>query len=211
MQIVYVEKLDSTQLFLCEQIRTGKITKNTTICALEQTCGIGSRDNAWTSSKGNLHFSFCIKEKDLPSDLPLASVSIYFAYLMKEFLAQRGSSIWLKWSNDLYLEDKKVGGVMSTKIGEFIVCGIGLNLKFAPQNAALCDVKIDIEELIEGFLKVLEKNFLWKRIFSKYVLEFEKSKKFSVHYEGKLYALKDAFLYEDGSILLANKRVDSLR
>ncbi|EAH5199198.1 biotin--[acetyl-CoA-carboxylase] ligase [Campylobacter upsaliensis] len=211
MQIICIEKIASTQLFLCEQIRKDEIKQNTAIYALEQTSGVGSRDNAWISSRGNLHLSFCVREEDLPSDLPLASVSIYFAYLLKDLLAQKGSQIWLKWSNDLYLNDKKVGGVMSHKIGEFVVCGMGLNLKFAPQNATFCDVEIEIKELVEEFIKVLEKKFLWKQIFSKYVLEFEKSKKFSVHYEGKLYALKDALLYEDGSILLANKRVYSLR
>ncbi|EAK7235617.1 biotin--[acetyl-CoA-carboxylase] ligase [Campylobacter upsaliensis] len=211
MQIICIEKIASTQLFLCEQIRKDEIKQNTAIYALEQTSGVGSRDNAWISSRGNLHLSFCVREEDLPSDLPLASVSIYFAYLLKDLLAQKGSQIWLKWSNDLYLNDKKVGGVMSHKIGEFVVCGMGLNLKFAPQNATFCDVEIEIEELVEEFIKVLEKKILWKQIFSKYVLEFEKSKKFSVHYEGKLYALKDTLLYEDGSILLANKRVYSLR
>ncbi|ELF1061156.1 biotin--[acetyl-CoA-carboxylase] ligase [Campylobacter upsaliensis] len=211
MQIICIEKIASTQLFLCEQIRKDEIKQNTAIYALEQTSGVGSRDNAWISSRGNLHLSFCVREEDLPSDLPLASVSIYFAYLLKDLLAQKGSQIWLKWSNDLYLNDKKVGGVMSHKIGEFVVCGMGLNLKFAPQNATFCDVEIEIKELVEEFIKVLEKKFLWKQIFSKYVLEFEKSKKFSVHYEGKLYALKDALLYEDGSILLANKRIYSLR
>ncbi|EAL0281268.1 biotin--[acetyl-CoA-carboxylase] ligase [Campylobacter upsaliensis] len=211
MQIICIEKIASTQLFLCEQIRKDEIKQNTAIYALEQTSGVGSRDNAWISSRGNLHLSFCVREEDLPSDLPLASVSIYFAYLLKDLLAQKGSQIWLKWSNDLYLGDKKVGGVMSHKIGEFVVCGMGLNLKFAPQNATFCDIEIEIKELVEEFIKVLEKKFLWKQIFSKYVLEFEKSKKFSVHYEGKLYALKDALLYEDGSILLANKRVYSLR
>ena len=211
MQIICIEKMASTQLFLCEQIRKDEIKQNTAIYALEQTSGVGSRDNAWISSRGNLHLSFCVREEDLPSDLPLASVSIYFAYLLKDLLAQKGSQIWLKWSNDLYLGDKKVGGVMSHKIGEFVVCGMGLNLKFAPQNATFCDIEIEIKELVEEFIKVLEKKFLWKQIFSKYVLEFEKSKKFSVHYEGRLYALKDALLYEDGSILLANKRVYSLR
>ncbi|HEC1570186.1 TPA: biotin--[acetyl-CoA-carboxylase] ligase [Campylobacter upsaliensis] len=211
MQIICIEKIASTQLFLCEQIRKDEIKQNTAIYALEQTSGVGSRDNAWISSRGNLHLSFCVREEDLPRDLPLASVSIYFAYLLKDLLAQKGSQIWLKWSNDLYLGDKKVGGVMSHKIGEFVVCGMGLNLKFAPQNATFCDIEIEIKELVEEFIKVLEKKFLWKQIFSKYVLEFEKSKKFSVHYEGRLYALKDALLYEDGSILLANKRVYSLR
>ncbi len=88
---------------------------------------MGSRENSWQSSSGNLHLSFCIKEGDLPSDLPLASVSIYFAYLLKEILQEKGSRIWLKWPNDLYLDDKKVGGVISTKISDFIVGGMGLN------------------------------------------------------------------------------------
>ncbi|MEE6566578.1 hypothetical protein VWM73_12165, partial [Campylobacter coli] len=42
-------------------------------------------------------------------------------------------------------------------------------------------------------------------------LEFEKSRQFSVHYEGKVFSLENAFLYEDGSILLGDKRVYSLR
>ena len=87
MQIICIEKIASTQLFLCEQIRKDEIKQNTAIYALEQTSGVGSRDNAWISSRGNLHLSFCVREEDLPSDLPLASVSIYFAYLLKDLLA----------------------------------------------------------------------------------------------------------------------------
>ncbi|HEA8205235.1 TPA: biotin--[acetyl-CoA-carboxylase] ligase [Campylobacter coli] len=211
VQIACVESIDSTHLFLCEQIRSGKINENFALYALNQTKGVGSRENSWQSSSGNLHLSFCIKEGDLPSDLPLASVSIYFAYLLKEILQEKGSRIWLKWPNDLYLDDKKVGGVISTKISDFIVGGMGLNLKFAPHDAALCDVEILLKDLIQEFLQRLEKKFLWKHIFSKYMLEFGKSRQFSVHYEGKVFSLENAFLYEDGSILLGDKRVYSLR
>ncbi|MBZ7946501.1 biotin--[acetyl-CoA-carboxylase] ligase [Campylobacter sp. RM9939] len=211
MEIVCIKSINSTHLFLCDQIRSGKIKNNTALYALEQTQGVGSRENSWQSSKGNLHLSFCLKEEDLPKDLPLASVSIYFAYLIKEILANKGSKIWLKWPNDLYLDDKKAGGVISTKISNFIIGGIGLNIAFAPENRALCDIKIPIEILVKEFVKKLEKKILWKNIFSKYMLEFEKSRHFSVHYEGRIFSLKDACLYQDGSILLDNKRVYSLR
>lgn len=211
MQIVCIESIDSTHLFLCEQIRNAKIVENFAIYALEQTNGIGSRGNSWQSLKGNLHLSFCVKEKDLPKDLPLASASIYFAYLFKEILESYGSKIWLKWSNDLYLDDKKVGGIISTKISDFIIGGVGLNLKFAPKNATLCDIELPLKNLVEEFLQKLEKKILWKHIFRKYMLEFEKSRKFSVHHEGRLFSLKNASLYEDGSILLDNKRIYSLR
>lgn len=211
VKITCVKSIDSTHLFLCEQIRSGKINENFAIYALEQTDGVGSRENSWQSSQGNLHLSFCIKEENLPKDLSLASVSIYFAYLLKEVLQEKGSRIWLKWSNDLYLDDKKVGGVMSTKISDFIIVGAGLNLRFAPKNAALCDIEVLLEDLVSEFLQKLEKKISWKNIFRKYMLEFEKSRKFSVHHEGRLFPLENASLYEDGSILLDNKRIYSLR
>ena len=187
------------------------MTQNCALYALDQSGGVGSRDNVWQSSRGNLHLSFCLREGDLPSDLPLASVSIYFAFLMREILSFLGSKIWLKWPNDLYLADKKVGGVMSAKLGDFIVGGVGLNLTFAPPGAGLCDVKITPRELVEEFVRSLERKNSWKNIFNHYVLEFEKSRKFSVHHDGKLLSLKEALLYEDGSILLEGKRVYSLR
>ncbi|MCH5336975.1 MAG: biotin--[acetyl-CoA-carboxylase] ligase [Campylobacter sp.] len=211
MEIVCVESLASTHLFLCEKIRKDEIKENFAIYALKQTNGVGSRENTWQSKEGNLHLSFCIKQEDLAQDLPLASASIYFAYLLKELLESKGSQLWLKWPNDLYIKDLKVGGVISAKIKNFIIGGIGLNLKFAPKNAALLDINITLKDLVEEFVKILEQKILWKDIFSKYMIEFEKSRKFSVHYEGKEFLLEDAFLYEDGSILLDNKRVYSLR
>lgn len=211
METVCVESLDSTHTFLCEKIRKDEIGENFAIYALEQTNGVGSRENTWQSSKGNLHLSFCIRECDLAKDLSLASASIYFAYLLKEILEGKGSQIWLKWPNDLYIEGLKVGGVMSAKIKNFIIGSIGLNLKFAPKNAALLDIEISLECLVKEFLEVLEQKKLWKDIFSKYMIEFEKSRKFRVHHEGKEIPLGDAFLCEDGSILLDNKRVYSSR
>lgn len=211
VEIICIDKIASTHLFLCDEIRKNKIKKNLAIYALEQTNGIGSRENSWQSSKGNLHLSFCIDEQDLPKDLPLASISIYFAYLLKEILAQKGSKTWLKWPNDLYIENKKIGGIISTKIKNFIIGGIGLNLKYCPENSSLLDIDIKLDELISEFIETLIQKKLWKNIFSKYMIEFEKSKQFNVHYEGKIFSLKDALLYEDGSILLNNKRVYSLR
>lgn len=209
MELICLESVSSTHKLMCEQVRSASITQNTAIYALEQSAGVGSRDNEWASSKGNLHLNFCTK--DLPPDLPLASASIYYAFLLKELLASKGSRIWLKWPNDFYIENKKIGGVISAKIKDFIVVGVGMNLKSAPKNAALLDIDIEISTLIKEFIKEIEKNFLWKFIFSKYVVEFEKSKEFSVHIKGREVPLKEASLYEDGSIFLQNQRVYSLR
>lgn len=211
MEIICIESIDSTHIFLCDKVRNGEIKDNYAIYALEQNMGIGSRDNTWQSSRGNLHLSFCIKRQDLSEDLPLSSISIYFGFLLKELLAKKGSKVWLKWPNDLYIEDKKVGGLLSTKIKDFIIVGLGVNLVNSPKNATILDIKIDLKGFIEEYLKEIQKKILWKNIFRKYMIEFEKSKIFSIHYEGEKVSLSDASLYEDGSILIKNKRMYSLR
>ncbi|AJC84059.1 biotin--[acetyl-CoA-carboxylase] ligase [Campylobacter peloridis] len=211
MEIIYFDELDSTQLYLCNKIRNNEIIDNCAVCAFTQSAGIGSRENSWQSKKGNLHFSFCIKIQDLTQDLPLASASIYFAFLMKELLNDLDSKVWLKWPNDFYLDDKKIGGLMSSKINEFLVVGIGINLAYAPFDAEILDIKVDIKEIINNYIDYIQKKQSWKDIFSKYMLEFEKSRKFFIHNEGKILSLEEALLYKDGSILLDNKRIYSLR
>lgn len=40
---------------------------------------------------------------------------------------------------------------------------MGLNLKFAPQNTALCDIEISLKDLVSEFLQKVEK--FYGRIF----------------------------------------------
>ena len=211
MEIFCIEKIPSTHAYMCEAVRKGEIKEACAIYALEQSAGLGSRENEWQSSKGNLHLNFCLNLSELPSDLNLSSTSIYFSFILKELLAAKGSALWLKWPNDFYLGDKKIGGVISAKIKDFIIVGVGLNLISAPFNAGVLDIRLDLAGLVKEYVKEIQKRILWKQIFSKYMLEFEKSKTYSVHYEGVKVPLNEALLYEDGSILLQNKRIYSLR
>ncbi len=41
---------------------------------------------------------------------------------------------------------------------------MGLNLKFSPQNTALCDIEILLKDLVSEFLQKVEKKF-YGRIF----------------------------------------------
>lgn len=176
-----------------------------------QSAGVGSRGNNWEGEEGNFYFSFCLKTQDLPKDLLLESISIYFSCIMKEVLADLGSRAWIKWPNDFYIDDTKIGGVITTKIHDTIIGSIGLNIAHAPQEYGTLDVSILPQVLAKLFLEMLEKNFSWKQIFSKYKLEFDLSRKFFVHVEGKKISLQNATLLKDGSLEIQNKRVYSLR
>ncbi len=211
MEIKFIKSCDSTQTYVKNLAKNLENFVPFALVSEIQTNGFGSRGNLWESGKENLHFSFCFDEKFLPQDLPLQSISIYFATIFKEILRNFGSKIWVKWPNDFYIKDKKIGGIMTQKFGEIFVCGIGLNLKNSPQNSAILDIEIDKNFIVNEFCKEIESKKSWKLIFSKFLVEFELSKDFTSHMNGEVISLKDAVLSDDGSILINNKKVYSIR
>jgi len=211
LEILFFDKIDSTHKFLLNSIKNFTVKCPVCILAEQQTNGVGSRGNSWIGEKGNLFLSLCVKSKHLPDDLPIQSSSIYFAYIFKELLACRGSEIWVKWPNDFYLRNRKIGGVITTKIQENIVCSIGLNILAAPEDFGKLDIEIDKKELIEEFIKKIEKKISWKQVFSKYKIEFHKSKKFDFHYNESVVSLESAELDFDGSIFVDGKKLYNQR
>ncbi len=211
MQILYLESVDSTQKYLKELIKENKISLPCAVVANSQTDGIGSRGNSWSGVKNNLFLSFAIPLKDLPKDLKLESASIYFSYILKETLEEFGSSVWLKWPNDFYINDKKVGGMITNLIKESLVCGVGINIAHAPSDFARLDVVLDRDELVENYFRNIEKKSLWKQVFSKYKIEFCKNENFYTHDKDLVISLRDASLESDGSIVINGERIYSLR
>ena len=209
--ISFVENCESTQKELVEAVREGAVIPPSALVAGAQSAGMGSRGNEWSSEPGNLYFSFCVDESDLPSDLPTSSASIYFAFLMCEYLRERGSNLWLKWPNDFYLGEKKIGGVITTKLKGVYSCGMGINLKFAPPNADILDIEATPNDLVSGFCDRLEQKISWKQIFSKFLVEFEKSRIYGVHKGDEIIGLSNAALSDDGSIIINGKKVYSNR
>lgn len=211
MVIEWFEELPSTHQYLIDRLKQGQIHTPYAIGVDRQTQGVGSRGNTWFGGKGNLFFSFCVEEKHLPTDLPLASISIYFSALTKEILANKSSKVWLKWPNDFYLQDKKIGGIITTKVGSWIVGSIGLNLCSSPPEFGTLDIQITPKEIASLLIKSIEEKITWKKVFSNYKIEFYKNVSFAFHLDGKKVSLRDAVLEDDGSIVLENKKVYSLR
>ncbi len=211
LKIYYLKSVDSTQLYLKKQLQNKVYSPPCVVYTYHQTNGIGSRDNSWKGFEGNLFLSFAIHKDMLPRDLKIESASIYFAYLLKETLAEFGSQVWLKWPNDFYLKEKKLGGMITHVVENNFVCGVGLNLQSAPENFAKLDIRIDGEKLLENYLQKIEKKILWKQVFSKYKLEFHKNKSFKTHISGAKISLSDALLQEDGSVMINGEKVYSLR
>jgi len=211
LEIKLFKTLPSTQKYLVEQLKNKTLDVPIAILASEQSAGVGSRDNEWSGGEGNFFASIAVKLKDLPKDLPLPSASIYFSFIMKETLLELSENIWLKWPNDFYKNDDKVGGTITKIMDDTLVCGIGINLKKSQNAYSTLQSDISPQFLLEKYLLALEKFPEWKQIFSEYEVEFELSRKFSVHIESYQASLGDATLCGDGSLIIGGKKVYSLR
>ena len=211
MKIIYLDTIDSTQRYLKDLLKSKELTSPVAVVADEQSSGQGSRGNSWIGQKGNLFLSFSIPIKELPDDLRLESSSIYFSYLLKHVLEEHGSKVWLKWPNDFYIDDHKIGGTITNIVKEDLVCGIGLNLLSSPDGFSRLDIDISKENILNGYFNYLKKNIQWKHIFSKYKLEFYKSKEYFAHSKDIKVSLTNAVLQDDGSIVSDGQRIYSLR
>lgn len=211
MKIIFLDKVNSTHSYLKELIKEDGYSYPICISTKMQTDGIGSRGNSWTGKEGNMFFSFVMEKENLPFDLELQSASIFFSYVLKTVLSSKGSDLWLKWPNDFYVDDKKIGGTITTVTKNLIYCGIGLNLIEVSEDYGHLDIKIDIEECLNDYFESLEKQISWKEIFSQFKIEFQKSRKFKATINNKKISLENAVLFSDGSIEINNTRVFSLR
>lgn len=211
MKTFYFDTLPSTQLYLKDLIKSTRPSLPLAVVCEMQTEGIGSRDNTWTSQKGNLFLSFALALSDLPKDLKLESSSIYFSYLLKETLESLGSKVFLKWPNDLYVNEDKVGGMITNVVNDTIICGVGLNLIKSKNGFASLDLELDKHIILESYFKNIEKKPLWKQVFSKYKINFCTNLNFFTNVKGRKVSLSEAVLENDGSLNINGERIYSLR
>ncbi len=211
MQIIYLKSIDSTQKQLKELIKSGEVSSPIAVVSESQTAGYGSRGNGWKSLDENLFLSFALPVSALPKDLKLESASIYFSYILKETLNDLGSKVWIKWPNDFYVNDKKIGGMITNLLDDNFICGVGINTKNSPEGFGRLDIEIDKKSFIETYFENVKKCVSWKQVFSKYKLEFYKNKNFFTHKNSLRFSLEQALLQDDGSILADGERIYSLR
>ena len=107
----------------------------------EQTAGRGRLGRKFVSpSKTGLYISLCLFPTIALEDLSLITCTTAVACV--ETLEElTGKSLNIKWVNDLFYQDKKVGGILTEVISDFesqqvqsLIVGMGINLIENPQS-----------------------------------------------------------------------------
>ena len=122
-RFVHLESVTSTQ-DVARDMPIGSV-----VLADHQSRGRGRLSHRWESPPGTaLLVSFVIAPN------PLLSLA---AGVAAAEACDRG--VRLKWPNDLLLDGRKVGGILVEASPAKAVCGIGINLTWAPEGAAQLD------------------------------------------------------------------------
>jgi BirA family biotin operon repressor/biotin-[acetyl-CoA-carboxylase] ligase len=131
---IHFKRIHSTNSWAKEHARSLSPTHITYITADQQTAGRGSLGKSWLSPKGNIYASlFFTIPKEAPYLSNIGQLLSYSAALALEKLAFHPK---IKWPNDLQIEGKKIGGILTEtvplndRLG--VVVGIGLNVNMVP-------------------------------------------------------------------------------
>ncbi len=127
--IHYFDSLDSTSSWL---LKYGKCDD---ICiSEEQTIGRGRRGNTWESPQGNIYFSLCWCFAEISENWSLLGLVTGIA--VADALAEIGlKGHGIKWPNDIFWEQKKLGGILLETADQSgkVVIGIGLNVSLSTE------------------------------------------------------------------------------
>jgi BirA family biotin operon repressor/biotin-[acetyl-CoA-carboxylase] ligase len=101
-----------------------------------QEKGRGRLGREWQSLEGNLFLSILVRppEKTLWTWIPMAT-AIAVVEAVRDLFPELSANV--KWPNDLWIDRKKLGGILCEAVGgrgeSFVVIGIGLNCVDAPK------------------------------------------------------------------------------
>ena len=200
---IYLPTCHSTNESAAEIIQKNEIPEGTIVITDNQTKGKGQRGNVWLSEANkNLTFTLILKPVFLnvseQFNLNIAiSLGIYKA--LRKYL---GDAISIKWPNDIFFGDKKLGGMLiesmiSNSLMSYSFIGIGINVnqtKFKLSNAIsltniINEKDFELNLILENICEHLEEEYL--------ELKVGKESEQKLEYVEALYRFNSWHLYRD--------------
>ena len=160
----FIHETSSTNAFLWEMLRKELLPEGFVVYTDFQTAGKGQIGNSWESEADkNLLFSIVLYPQKIPRD-QLFLISQLVSLVIKKTLDKYVNGISVKWPNDIYWNDMKIGGILienslqANKIKT--VVGIGLNVN---QKVFVSDARnpVSLQQIVG---KSFNRKLLLKRI-----------------------------------------------
>ena len=200
-KIICFDSIDSTNTYA--KSIGNESEDGTVIISEEQTNGRGRVGRLWHSKKyEGIWMSIILKPNILPTQAPFIT-SIVGASVVSA-LNKLGIDSYIKWPNDLIINDKKICGILTELSAEidkvnYVVAGIGINVKSMEFDDEIRNVatsiykegyKVNRTEILKNILEEFEK------LYKEYIFDGKKDnvlnicKSKSAVIGKKIYAIK---------------------
>jgi len=213
--IVALQQVDSTNNYLKNKLaKSAPVPEGTVIMAEEQFAGRGQHENNWVTEPGrNLTFSvlLCPVFLDPRQQFKLnIAVSLAIRDALEPIL---GDKLKIKWPNDIYFGDAKLGGILIENIvrgslWKYSVAGIGINVN---QTSFPANLKA-VTSLKDVLTTDYDKYELLNNICRQLSLRYEELKNGAVQhmaeYQASLFRFNEDHLFEIEGIVRSGRIVD---
>ena len=203
MNIIKIKETISTNLYLSELSEQENLPEATIVVAENQTAGRGLLNNYWEAEAGkNITCSLLLNPTFLPVEQHFM-LSKVVALGVKSALDEYIENVSVKWSNDIYVGDRKIAGILieneltGCEISQSIV-GIGLNVN---QKKFLSDAPnpVSLQQILN---KELDLDILLEKIIN-HILQYynllknNEVEQISEKYHNSLYRREGFYNYQD--------------
>ncbi|MBQ3100800.1 MAG: biotin--[Clostridia bacterium] len=148
--VIILEETDSTNNYLKTNIDSLK--PNTVIIAKKQSSGRGRRGRSFISPEGGLYLSILI---DTDGNINASSYPTVIAAVavIRSIEECFGIPCAVKWVNDIYIDNKKLSGILceTTAIENRIIIGIGINVITPPNGFSkeIADIATSLSDHVQ--------------------------------------------------------------
>ena len=218
------DELDSTNDYLRRNHKSYE--EFDVISARVQTHGKARRQNDWISMDGMALFSFFLKERDNWKiedylKLPLiAGLAVIKGLRKIENLEYK-----FKWTNDVYVENMKLCGILIEKTEDVYITGIGINVNnMLPENlkskaislTQIRNKKYEIDEVIKNIVLEFQtlcenlENGFWKNILKEInQINYLKGKKIELKLGNEIVSGTAQNIDENGELEIFIEKADN--
>ncbi|GHV43469.1 biotin--[acetyl-CoA-carboxylase] ligase [Bacteroidia bacterium] len=228
---LHVSETLSTNALMAEMLHTETLPSGFVIAADYQSAGRGQANNCWETERcKNLTFSILYFPKNMPATqnfiIAQAAALAVKMVLDKEVAASTDERFTVKWSNDVYFQEKKICGILienTLKLNtiQYSIIGIGVNINQtlfrsdAPNPVSLSqitgknyDLNIILEKICEKIICFLENDKNYYKIRENYFNSLYRRNGFYPYQssDGTYFNAQICAMENDGKMILETEK-----
>jgi BirA family transcriptional regulator, biotin operon repressor / biotin---[acetyl-CoA-carboxylase] ligase len=139
---LWVEECASTQ----ELLRRTDLHEGAVAVTEHQTAGRGREGRHWDDTAGRSLLASVLLHPRPGS--PVEQLALVVGLSVAAAIdAVAGTRAWIKWPNDVLVDDRKVAGILLESTGDTVICGIGVNVN-TPEDGLPSDTRTPAGSLL---------------------------------------------------------------